>query len=143
METPHVFIEEVARLTAKGLEIEDIARQADLDLTTVRQIQAHPDFDKFFEQIDPDGFAVWRQAREDQIARQRVMSMAREDAPEHYRMLRELARNGDMKDAERASLLERLVKIAGVIQETGEEIVRMSPAQLQLLAESLNEIPRN
>lgn len=127
-----VFIEEVVRLTAQGYEPARVAREMDLDLATVTGLMVLPHFNDTFVLVDPDKHRAWTEARLAQLANQRVRTLARNDAVEHYMMLRESVRTStEMRESERASLLERLIKMSGLLDEdVHEETVHLAPSQI-------------
>jgi len=139
-----VYLEEIARLTSNGLNPQQIAIKADLDEATVRRLMALPEFEAIFSHFDPSAYKTWRETRDSESLRQAVISQAREDAPEHYRMLRELVRTStQLRDAERAVIIEKLIKFSGDIGEGAEhETVSLSQAQLANIHETLNETAR-
>lgn len=127
-----LFLEEIVRLTAQGLEPPRIARDLDLDLNAVTGLMALPQFNEIFELLDPEKHKTWTSVRMAQLANQRVRTLARNDAVDHYTMLRELVRSTvDMRDETRASILERLIKMSGLLdQEVEEEVVHLAPNQI-------------
>ncbi|MGH9427296.1 MAG: hypothetical protein ACRD2L_13455 [Terriglobia bacterium] len=136
------ILEEVVRLTIKGFDPARIAREIDLDPTTIFNFMALPAFRETFKLLEPEKFSSWEDARVAQNAEQQVRHLAQSDAVEHYTRLRELARtSSDMRDSERASLLERLVKMSGLLdREVEAEIVHLSPAQLANINQAYNEV---
>lgn len=127
-----VFLEEIVRLTARGYEPERVAREMDLDLAAVTGLMALPQFNELFALLDPAKHQAWTEARLSQLANQRVRTLARNDAVEHYLKLREIVRTStDMKESERAALLERLIKMSGLLdEEVHEEVVHLAPSQI-------------
>ena len=135
------FLQIIASLTAEGLEPEEIRSRTDLDVSYIRRVQALDTFPEALRAESEAAFELWTEAQTHKLAKRRVKMAAREDAPEHYQMLRDLVReSAELKDSEKASLLERMIKFSGAVDETvEEETIHLSPTQMAILQETLLE----
>ena len=137
-----IFIEELVRLTILGHDPERCARDMDLDIAAIIALIGRPEFDESFRLLAPAKHQAWVEARQAQLANQRVRTLARNDAVEHYLMLRDQVRKStEMREAERAQLLERLIKMSGLLDdEAHEEIVHLAPSQIANINVAYNEV---
>lgn len=132
----------IAKLTAEGLEPEQIRARTDLDVSFIRRVQAHPSFVETLREVSTDAADLWEEAQSARFARRRVKAAAREDAPEHYQMLRDLVRtSAELKDTEKAGILRDLIKFSGAVDEqVEEETIVLASSQLALIQETLREV---
>jgi len=131
-----VLLEEVAKWLAKGLSPEHVAQKAGMDETEVSLLVSHDAFDGIFKSIAPQAHKRWREARHEDLVQRRVKVMAQEDAPEHYKMLRSMARDsGNNLSADaRSRILTDLIKMSGALKdEEAIQQVQLSPGQLDWL----------
>lgn len=143
MLTPDVraHVENIARLTAKGMEPEQIRQVTDLDVIFIRRIQALDEFEPALRKASPEAATLWQESKSSEQARKRVKIAAREDAPEHYQMARDIVRQGaGLSEKDRLQALFKLLDISGVADETvEEETIALAPSQLALIADTLKE----
>lgn len=139
---PQVLLRQIAELTAEGLEPEQIRSRTDLDVSFIRRVQALEEFEVELERISPEAAQLWREAKASSHAKRRVKLAAREDAPAHYQMLRDLVRTSNsMRDTEKANFLIQMIKFSGAVDEhVEEETVHMAPSQLALIQQALEEL---
>lgn len=137
-----VFVEEAVRLTSLGHDPEHVAREMDLDLASVVALMALPQFAETFKLLAPEKFQIWTEARMAQLANQRVRTLARNDAVDHYMMLRDAVRNStELREGERIAALEKLIKMSGLLDEqVSEEVVHLSPAQMENINVTIAEV---
>ena len=145
MSTPaaqKAHVEEIAKLTARGLEPEQIRQITDLDVIFIRKIQALDDFEPALRAISPGAATLWQEAQLSTQARKRVKIAAREDAPEHYRRARDIVRDSEqLSDKDRVTYLLKLLEFSGAADETvEEEVITLAPSQLALVQETLKEV---
>jgi len=137
-----ILLEEVAKLLSKGLSLEHVAIQADMDEETVARLVSHDAFDGIFASIAPQAHKRWREARQEDLSQRRVKVMAQEDAPEHYKMLRRLVRESaaSLSPDSKARILTDLIKMSGALKDESERrVVELSPGQLDWLLEGDKE----
>ena len=136
------YIEEIAKLTARGMEPEQIRQVTDLDLTTIRRVQALEEFLPELARVSPDAARLWEESQAASMARKRVKLQAREDAPEHYQMARDIVRTSKgLSDQNKLAALFKLLDFSGASDETvEEETIALSPSQLALINATLKEI---
>jgi len=139
---PKSILQRIARLTAEGLDPEQIRSQTDLDVSFIRKVQALDEFSEALREENPAAHDLWQEAMAQQHAKRRVKAAAREDAPEHYEMLKDLVRTSrELRDTEKARILENLLKFSGAVDEhVEEETVYLSPTQLAILQETQVEL---
>lgn len=143
MPTPEVYLRQIARLTADGLEPEQIRAVTDLDVTFIRRLQGEDTFLPALREFSEDAAKLWAESKSLEHARKRVKLAARADAPEHYQMLRDLVRDqkNDLKTLERANLLRDMIKFSGAVDEAmDEEVVSLTPSHLAIIQETLREV---
>lgn len=143
MDTPSLrtYIQEIAKLTARGLEPEQIRQTTDLDLSVIRKAQADEAFEPALRAISPEAADLWNETQTAIISRKRVKIAAREDAPEHYRMIRDIVREGNLNDRDKLQALLKLLDFSGAADENVEdEQISLSPSQLALITETLREL---
>ena len=131
----------IAELTAEGLGPEEIRSRTDVDVSFIRRVQALDEFPAALKAVSETAHELWQEAQSQHFARRRVKLAAREDAPEHYQMLRDLVRtSGELKDTEKAAILRELIKFSGAVDEkVEEETIQLVPTQLAILQEALFE----
>lgn len=139
-------LEIIARLFSEGYDFENVARRADLDVPELSHIISTIEFESIFNTIDPEAYAVWKQARASELSKRKVIAAAREDAPEHYQMLRDIVRDpkSGLRPPERAAYLKELIKMSKVLDNPDtDETVSMAPVQLEAMqrANSAIELP--
>ena len=123
--------------------MEHVAIKADMDQASVRALMADDAFDEIFEQVDPKAFAHWKENKKAEQSERRVKVMAAEDAPTHYKMLRDFVRrNGSkMNPSDYVRSLERLILMSGVLKDTASvEVVELSPGQLENMDATEKEV---
>jgi hypothetical protein len=145
MSTPGALkahIEQIAKLTARGLEPEQIRHITDLDVSFIRKIQADDAFEPALRALSPESADLWKESQTSVQARKRVKIAAREDAPEHYARARDIVRNSrDLSDKDRVTYLLKLLDFSGAADETvEEEVITLAPSQLALIQETLREV---
>lgn len=135
-------LEEIAKLTAKGYEPEQIRHVTDLDVVYIRRIQARQEFEDALRAFSPEAAKLWEESQRSSQARKRVKIAAREDAPEHYQMARDIVRNsGSLSDKDKVGYLIKLLEFSGAVDETvEEEVISLAPSQLSLIQETLREL---
>ena len=119
-----------------------MAIDAAMDEATVSNLIANEAFDAVFKAIDSKAHAKWLDRKQEEVSQRRVKSMAQEDAPEHYRMLRRLVREraSQMTPSDNARILTDLIKMSGALKEdSAREVVELSPGQLDWLLEGDRE----
>ena len=137
-----LYVEEIARLVAQGLDIEAIAIKINLDIPFIHQCIADSQFDECFQAIDGDKFTAWKDQKTREAQTKRVKEMAQMDAVKHYEMLRDIAqdRKANLDDKDRATILERLIKMSGVVDSDAvHEVVTLNPDQIHNINAAWNE----
>ena len=131
----------IAELTAEGLAPEEIRSRTDVDVSFIRRVQALDEFPEALKAISETAWELWQEEASQKFARRRVKLAAREDAPEHYQMLRDLVRtSNELKDSDKAQILRELIKFSGAVDErVEEETISLVPTQLAILQEALFE----
>jgi hypothetical protein len=134
------YLETIATHIAKGDEPEVIARKTNLDINFILKCCSDPQFDDVLKSIDPNAFKEWKQARAQQQAQARVKQMAREDAPENYKKLKELIESKVLDPKDEAAYLLKMIQIADVVGKgQEEEIIKLTPMQMQVIKRTLEE----
>ena len=136
------FLRVIASLTAEGLEPEEIRSRTDLDVSYIRRVQALDEFDEALREVSPSAHELWTEAKSHRFAKRRVKMAAREDAPEHYQMLRDIVRTSkELSDQDKARILEKLIQFSGAVDEqVEEETIHLSPTQLAAVQETIREL---
>jgi hypothetical protein len=137
-----VYFEQIAGYLSKGVEPQQIQISTGLDLEFINRCIAHPDFDTIFAKIDPAAYEAWKESQLDLIAKRRVKTKAREDAPDYYDRLKLLVTTSEeLRDVEKANLYKDLIKMSGVVdREEVVETTTLSPGQLDTIKEALREV---
>jgi len=66
--------------------------------------------------------------------------MAREDAPENYKKLKELIESKVLDPKDEAAYLLKMIQIADVVGKgQEEEIIKLTPMQMQVIKRTLEE----
>ena len=135
-------LEEIAKLTAKGYEPEQIRHVTDLDVVYIRRIQAREEFEPALRAVSPEAAQLWEESQRSSQARKRVKIAAREDAPEHYQMARDILRTSTaLSDKDKLGYLIKMLEFSGAVDETvEEEVISLAPSQLSLIQETLREL---
>jgi len=128
-----IYIEGIAPLIAGGSTLEQIARQTDIPLERIQSLTHTPEFEEYLKESNPEAYNFWNAQRDEARVTGRVRSQAREDSFTHYLMLKELARNTQLKPEARASILRDLLRIGGQFKELDdhEERVELPPQIIQ------------
>ena len=137
-----ITLEEICKLVSAGTGITDIARQTNLDVSTIDGFMSRDEFHAIFKLLDPTAYGRWIDDQGDLTARRAVKNMARADVVEHYKQYRDAVKAGEgLKDNERMNHLWNLIKLGGALDDSvQEERVTLSDGTLTLLAETLKEM---
>lgn len=134
-------IESIASRIAREQTAQQIAIEADLDITYVERILSLPVFEEVFQNIDPKSYQKWKDSQADLRAKRQVMTLAREDSLEYYKRARDLALNSrELKDKEKLDALFSLMKIAKIGEgDAIPEEVKLSKDNLEVILKSWGE----
>ena len=133
----------VVGLLSAGQDVAQIAQFTDLQATFLEQLLLRDEFLEFFASESPEAFKIWKQARVEEQSSELVKSLAKANALRNFKALQRLADDpeNNLKDAERAAILEKLLKMSGQVQdEAVVEIVKISSAHLAALRGAASEV---
>ena len=113
------IIESVASFVARGKSPQQIAIDADLDLSYVERILSLPQFEQVFQNIDPKAYGKWKDQQADLKAKRQVATLVREDMLEYYKRTRDILLNSrELKDKERLDGFFTLMKFGRLGDES-------------------------
>ena len=130
-------------LLSSGQDVAQIAQSTDLQATFLEQLLLRDEFLEFFASESPEAFKIWKQARVEEQSSELVKSLAKANALRNFKALQSLADDleNNLKDTERAAILEKLLKMSGQVQdEAVVEIVKISAAHLAALRGAASEV---
>ena len=133
----------VVGLLSSGQDVAQIAQSTDLQATFLEQLLLRDEFLELFASEFPAQFKIWKQARVEEQSSELVKSLAKANALRNFKALQSLADDpeNNLKDAERAAILEKLLKMSGQVQdEAVVEIVKISSAHLAALRGAASEV---
>ena len=133
----------VAELLSSGQDVAQIAQSTDLQATFLEQLLLRDEFLEFFASESPAAFKIWKQARAEEQSSELVKSLAKANALRNFKALQRLADDpeNNLKDAERAAILEKLLKMSGQVQDEAiVEVVKISAAHLAALRGAASEV---
>ena len=134
------YMQEVAKRIVQGEEPEVIARKTNLSHDFIIKITSDPSFDDVLEALDPRAFKEWKQARSDSQAKGRVQSLARENAVRNYEKLQELVDSNILDPKDEAAYRLKLLQVSGSVEKgVEEEIIKLTPMQMQVILQALEE----
>lgn len=142
MDHRRVYLEEIAKCMAQGMDPAHIPGKTNLDPAFVRSCMVDPEFDLLLEKMSPEAYELWQQSKESDIARGRVKTQANEDAPAYYKELKDITMDPDsnLLPREKSSNLVHLINMSDAVKkETAVEHVVLSPTQLNNVLEALRE----
>lgn len=138
-----IYIEEIAKLFAKGLTPEQVAIRSHLEVSFVELLLSKPEFDATFQTLDPDAYAAWKDVQGEKVDERRLKARINEDAGSFYDIVAEAVKDksSSLTDKERCEFALKLASLSDAAKkEDITEHVILSESHLANISATLEEI---